>query len=193
MKNNDFNKKLARFLKETRKNLGYTAPEVAKALNRSVDSIYSYEEGNRTLPFELIVQLSEFYGVSIDDIIRSKVTSGRKKAICFDLYKNNKKESILIDQQNEDIVLYEVDEWKVKYYIKCADLRLDSEVLINNKGIVMPARISIDKKTGSYLVHDVEKGTTTLFKKMKYIKDIIVIGDYAGTINKQIKVKNFFD
>ena len=106
MKNNDFNKRLARFLKETRKSLGYTAPEVAKAINRSVDSIYSYEEGNRTLPFELIVQLSSFYGVSIDDLIRNKITSGRAKAISFDLYKNDKKESIIIDQQNDDIVLY---------------------------------------------------------------------------------------
>lgn len=193
MKNNDFNKRLARFLKETRKRLGYTAPEVAKALNRSVDSIYSYEEGNRTLPFELIVQLSEFYSVSIDDLIRNKITSGRTKAISFDLYKNNEKESIVIDQQNDDIVLYEVDEWNVKYFIKCADLRLDSEVLINNKGIVLPARISLDEKTGSYLVHNVEKGTTSLIKKKRFIKDIIVIGDYAGTINKQIKIKNFFD
>ncbi|MGM9880756.1 MAG: helix-turn-helix domain-containing protein [Bacilli bacterium] len=193
MKNNDFNKRLARYLKETRKRLGYTAPEVAKAINRSVDSIYSYEEGNRTLPLELIIQLSEFYGVSIDDIVRSKVTSGRTKAISFDLYKNNKKEALLIDQQNDDVVLYEVDEWCLKYYVKCADLRLDSEVLINNKGTIMPARISYDESTTSYLIHDIEKGVTSLFKKKKFMKDIIVIGDYAGTINKQIKVKNFFD
>ena len=193
MKNNDFNKRLARFLKETRKSLGYTAPEVAKAINRSVDSIYSYEEGNRTLPFEFIVQLSSFYGVSIDDLIRNKITSGRAKAISFDLYKNDKKESIIIDQQNDDIVLYEVDEWNVKYYVKCADLRLDSEVLINNKGTIMPARISLDEKTNSYLIHSIEKGTTTLVKKMRFLKDIIVIGDYAGTIKKQIKVNNFFD
>ena len=193
MKNNDFNKRLARFLKETRKSLGYTAPEVAKAINRSVDSIYSYEEGNRTLPFELIVQLSSFYGVSIDDLIRNKITSGRAKAISFDLYKNDKKESIIIDHQNDDIVLYEVDEWNVKYYVKCADLRLDSEVLINNKGTIMPARISLDEKTNSYLIYSIEKGTTTLVKKMRFLKDIIVIGDYAGTIKKQIKVNNFFD
>ena len=51
----------------------------------------------------------------------------------------------------------------------------------------------LDEKTNSYLIHSIEKGTTTLVKKMRFLKDIIVIGDYAGTIKKQIKVNNFFD
>ena len=60
MRNDEFNKRLARFLKQIRKDKGYTVPEVAKGIGRSADSIYCYEEGTRTLPFELIVQLSEF-------------------------------------------------------------------------------------------------------------------------------------
>ncbi len=193
MRNDEFNKRLARFLKQIRKDKGYTVPEVAKGIGRSADSIYCYEEGTRTLPFELIVQLSEFYEVSIDDLISSKVTSGRAKAISFDCYKNGEKTRVLIDAQNDDILLYETDEWDTKYYVKCMNLILDKEMLIEYKKRVMPARISFDDSTKAYLVYDLENGRSILIKNKRFSKDIIVLGSYAGIIQKQMKIPNFLD
>lgn len=193
MRNDEFNKRLARFLKQIRKDKGYTVPEVAKSIGRSADSIYCYEEGTRTLPFELIVQLSEFYEVSIDDLINSRVTCGRAKAISFDCYRKNGKTRVLIDAQNDDVVLYEADEWNTRYYEKCMNVVFNKEMLIQYKKRVMPARISFDESTKAYLVYDLENECSMLIKNKRFSKDVIVLGSYAGVIQKQMKLPNFLD
>jgi len=126
----DFNLMVGRNLKRIRKERNLSVYKLAKELNRSVDAFYAYEEGTRTVPFQIIMELSKFYNVSIDELIKNKVTTKRTKAVSFEIANSDSKDRVVIDSENDNIVFYKVDEWTYKYFLKCIDITLNKEVLI---------------------------------------------------------------
>ena len=55
-------------LKAARINAGMTQPQVAKALNKSVATIQSYESG-RTIPtWDTVQQMTSLYGIDVDHL-----------------------------------------------------------------------------------------------------------------------------
>ena len=56
-------------LKELRCEYGKTQTELARTLNIKQNTYSQYETGQRQLPLEVLVQLSEIYGVSTDYIL----------------------------------------------------------------------------------------------------------------------------
>lgn len=187
----DFNLMVGKNLKRIRKERNLSVYKLAKELNRSVDAFYAYEEGTRTVPFQIILELSKFYNVSVDELVKNQVTTKRAKAVSFAIINSDSKDRIVIDSENDNVVFYKVDDWTYKYFLKCADITFNQEVLIIAEGRTFPAIISFDEKAKIYTVFDCESSTTTIYKYKKFHDGVIVVGDYAGTINKKIQVPNF--
>ncbi len=184
--------KIAENISKIRKSKGMSANAVAKAIGRSIDTYYFYEEGQRAVPLPILVKLASLFEVSLDDIIESKATINRAKSINFDCYSNGKKERILIDSQNNEVVFYKEDEWTFRYYVKCLDVRFDHEILVcEQNDNAYPAIVSFDKKINVYSVFNTLTKETKLLKTNKFKKQIIILGDYAGTIKKEIQIKDF--
>lgn len=56
-------------LKELRTSRGYTQIELAKAVNLSQTAIVQYEAGSRKIPLKTLKIFSEFYGLTLDELI----------------------------------------------------------------------------------------------------------------------------
>ncbi|MEE6208388.1 MAG: helix-turn-helix transcriptional regulator [Alphaproteobacteria bacterium] len=63
--------------------LGLSQSEVAARLGMPQSTYRGYESGTRKIPLSVIVQLSDFYGVSPDDLISGEVSA--PAAVGFDL------------------------------------------------------------------------------------------------------------
>ncbi|MBO7345901.1 MAG: helix-turn-helix transcriptional regulator [Clostridia bacterium] len=61
-----------KYLKQIRKEKGYTQQKVALDLNVSRESLSYYENGKRQPSLELLVAFSKYYNVSIDYLITGK-------------------------------------------------------------------------------------------------------------------------
>jgi transcriptional regulator with XRE-family HTH domain len=61
-----------KYLKQVRKEKGYTQQKVALDLNVSRESLSYYENGKRQPSLELLVAFSKYYNVSIDYLITGK-------------------------------------------------------------------------------------------------------------------------
>lgn len=59
-------------LKDVRKSKGYSQLKVAMDLNISREALSYYENGQRCPNLEMLVKLSEYFGVSIDYLITGK-------------------------------------------------------------------------------------------------------------------------
>ena len=59
-------------LKHIRKSKGYSQLKVAMDLNISREALSYYENGQRCPNLEMLVKLSEYFGVSIDYLITGK-------------------------------------------------------------------------------------------------------------------------
>ena len=59
-------------LKNLRKDKGYTQPQVAHKLNKSVTTISRYEKNVQTPPIDVLIEMAFLYNVSIDTIIGNK-------------------------------------------------------------------------------------------------------------------------
>ncbi len=59
-------------LKKLRKEKGYTQPQLARRLNKSVTTISRYEKNEQIPPTEVLFELAFLYNVSIDTIIGNK-------------------------------------------------------------------------------------------------------------------------
>uniref|UniRef100_UPI001C679AF9 helix-turn-helix domain-containing protein n=2 Tax=Clostridioides TaxID=1870884 RepID=UPI001C679AF9 len=55
-------------LKEVRKERGYNIQEIADKLNVAYNSVLRWENGNRKIDIDKLVELSNIYNVSIDYI-----------------------------------------------------------------------------------------------------------------------------
>lgn len=191
MEKDELNRTIGKNIKKLRKARGYTPTELAELIGKNKDAVYCYEEGKRTIPVSLLYQLSKIYDVTIDDIINGRIVSSGKGGVILDCYKNNNREERHVNPVDNEILLYEKDEWTMLYYVKCINVVLDKEVLVMDKGRVHPAVISYDKKYETYSVYDTEKMSTTLMKMKQFQKEIVVLGSYAGRVEKQMQVPNF--
>ncbi|MDY3917468.1 MAG: helix-turn-helix transcriptional regulator [Candidatus Limivivens sp.] len=61
---------LAQHLKELREFNRYTQDYVSSQLNIERPTYSNYEVGKRTPPLELVVDIADFYGISLDDLVR---------------------------------------------------------------------------------------------------------------------------
>ena len=59
-------------LREIRKKKGYSQLKVAMDLSMSRESLSYYESGKRSPDVDMLVRLSEYFGVSIDYLITGK-------------------------------------------------------------------------------------------------------------------------
>ena len=59
-------------MQELRKRSSYTREEVCEKIEKSLNSLSYYENGNVSMPAEVIIQLSELYGCSTDLILTGK-------------------------------------------------------------------------------------------------------------------------
>ncbi len=57
-----------RILKK-RKECNYSQDVVAEKLNISQDSIYRYENGTRSIPIDILIEMSNLYGVSMEYLV----------------------------------------------------------------------------------------------------------------------------
>jgi len=192
MRNMDFNKYLSERIIELRKKAGLSAYAVAKAIGKQVDGYYAYESGRRSIPVEILFKLSKLYKISMDDILNSEVTYSREKALSFDLYSSNEKKSIVIHSQNDDIAFFEVDEWTLDYFVKCNDMAYNRKVLLAVNGGYMEAVVTKDEKGTSFCVLNLKDNSSVFYTPKKFINSVVIIGDYAGTLNKQMAIESFF-
>lgn len=63
-----FYKKLGANLKKEREKKGYTLKVVAEKMGRGVSTVSDNERGITEIPFSVIVEYCNLYGVSVDDI-----------------------------------------------------------------------------------------------------------------------------
>ena len=102
--------RIGEFLKELRKEKGITQEEFAEKLNVSGRSISRWETGSSMPDISLLVQISEFFDVSIPEIIngerKSESMNEEVKAVADKLsdYANAEKETILKNIRAHSIV-----------------------------------------------------------------------------------------
>lgn len=64
--------KIGKFLAKLRRERGLTQEQLAEKLGTSNKTISRWENGNYLPPVEMLAELSEFYGVSINEILSGK-------------------------------------------------------------------------------------------------------------------------
>ncbi len=52
---------------------GKTVSEIAEALNVTVTSFYRYEKGERRLPLEMVLKLSNLFNVTVEEIVTAAI------------------------------------------------------------------------------------------------------------------------
>ena len=127
-------KKIGSFLKELRKEKGITQEEFAEKLNVSGRTVSRWETGSNMPDISLLVEIAEFFDVSIPEIIngerKSESMNEEVKEVAGKLsdYANAEKEKLIKNIRSESIigtiaiVVYGVLEvsgqWNVVQYLK---------------------------------------------------------------------------
>lgn len=62
-------------LSDLRQSAGYSVIQVAKELNVSIQSVYRYEQGERRLSLEQVLELSKLFDCSAEEIIKAQISS----------------------------------------------------------------------------------------------------------------------
>lgn len=75
-------------LKKLREEKGMTQAELSKELNTSKTSIANYEGGTRKVPLDIIVKISKYFSVSVDDLLDIPFPK-KNKDIFSDIISNN--------------------------------------------------------------------------------------------------------
>ena len=103
-------KKIGSFLKELRKEKGITQEEFAESLNVSGRTISRWETGTNMPDISLLVEISEFFDVSIPELIngerKSEIMNEEVKEVADKLsdYANAEKENIIKDIRSLSIM-----------------------------------------------------------------------------------------
>ena len=103
-------KKIGSFLKELRKEKGITQEEFAENLNVSGRTVSRWETGTNMPDISLLVEISEFFDVSISEIIsgerKSEIMNEEVKEVADKLsdYANAEKETIIKNIRSHSIV-----------------------------------------------------------------------------------------
>ncbi|MGO1042226.1 helix-turn-helix domain-containing protein [Clostridioides difficile] len=99
-------------LKEVRKERGYNIQEIADKLNVAYNSVLRWENGNRKIDIDKLVELSNIYNVSIDYILcktdlKENTQLKEEEVKLLDNYRelDNKSKTIVQEQINTLIKL----------------------------------------------------------------------------------------
>lgn len=179
-------------LLELRKKKGLTQTEVAQYINKSHFAYCNYENGKRMISLEDLTKLAFLYDVSIDDIINSSITYNRKKTINFKNYNiTGVMNSVTIDFDDENIILYSINKFETEYFLKCNDVIYNEKVLIETESSAFPGFISRSDEPSGYFITNLITKETKFYNNTQFKSSILVVGRYAGKISKEIIIPNF--
>lgn len=193
MRNEMIDVEIAKRISYYRRKRNLSVEDVSKATGMSKAMLYAYESGRRQLTASSLLTLADLYDVSIDDMLGSKHTSNREKSASFEIYKNNKKQRAVVSSEKDDLILYEIDKWKVEYYVKSNEYRFGIKLLIEFDKKVYPAEIRYDEIKKLCAVSSFLDGSVRVMSRKEMGERIFVLGEYAGSITKQKEIKEFFE
>ena len=184
--------KIGKNLLSLRKKKGLTQTEVAQYINKSHFAYCNYETGKRMIGIDDLEKLAILFDVSIDDIINSPVTYNRKKVIAFPTYDNNGiKESTKIDYDDENIILFIINEYETEYYLRSNEIIYNEKVLIKTDTSSFPALVSRSDEPSGYFITNLVTKETKFYNNTAFKNTILILGRYAGKITKEIIIPNF--
>lgn len=103
-------KKIGSFLKELRKEKGITQEMLAERLNVSGRTVSRWETGSNMPDISLLIELADFYDVSIPEIVNGERKSGKMNeevkevAKTLSTYADSEKESLIEKIRNQSII-----------------------------------------------------------------------------------------
>lgn len=184
--------KIGKNLLSLRKKKGLTQTEVAQYINKSHFAYCNYETGKRMIGIDDLEKLAVLFNVSIDDIINSPVTYNRKKVIAFPTYDNNGKTGLTkIDYDDENIILFIINEYESEYYLRSNEVIYNEKVLIKTDTSSFPALVSRSDEPSGYFVTNLITKETKFYNNTAFKNSILILGRYAGKISKEIIIPNF--
>lgn len=189
----DLSLKIGKNLLSLRKKKGLTQADVARHINKTYFAYSNYENGKRMININDIIKIARLFDVSVDDIIGNSITYNRKKAISFDTYsEGNKKSKKIINTENENILLYELDSFNYNYYLKTNELIFNEHVLLTVEDETFPAYISRSENPSGYIITNLLTKESKFYNNTAYKNSILLLGRFAGKIEKEIKIPDFF-
>ena len=153
--------RIGNFLKRLRKEKGITQEQMAEALNVSGRTVSRWENGSNMPDISLLVDIAEFYDVSIPEIIRGE----RKSEIM------NKEEKELDRSMSE----YETTEKEIIF----KEMRLQSIM-----GLCALILFFVLHETEAYMYNDVLGKITSYCEVLVYTSVILMAGYTTGSIAK---------
>lgn len=193
MRNEMIDVKIAKRISYWRKKRNLSVEDVSRATGMSKAMLYAYESGRRQLTASSLLTLADLYEVSIDDMLGTKQTSNREKSASFEIYKNNKKQRAVVSSEKDDLILFEIDKWKVEYYVKSNEYKFGLKLLIEFDGNVFPAEIRYDEERKLCAISSLFDGSVRVMSRKEMGESVFVLGEYAGSITKQKEIREFFD
>ena len=193
MRNERIDVEIAKRISYYRKKRNLSVEEVARLTGMSKAMLYAYESGRRQLTASSLLTLSALYEVSIDDMLGTKQTSNREKSASYEIYKGSKKERTVVSSEKDEIILYEIDKWKVEYYVKSSEYKFGIKLLIELDEKVYPAELRYDEERKLCAVSSFLDGSVHVMSRKEMNETVFVLGEYAGSITKQKEIREFFD
>ena len=193
MRNEMIDVEIAKRISYWRKKRNLSVEAVSRITGMSKAMLYAYESGRRQLTASSLLRLADLYDVSIDDMLGTKHTSNREKSASFEIYRNNKKQRTVVSSEKDDLILFEIDKWKVEYYVKSNDYKFGLKLLIEFEGNVFPAEIRYDEAKKLCAVSSFLDGSVRVMSRKEMGERVFVLGEYAGLITKQKEIREFFD
>lgn len=193
MRNERIDIEISKRISYYRKKRNLSVEEVSKITGMSKAMLYAYESGNRKLTASSLLALADLYEVSIDDMLGAKRTSNREKSASFEIYRGSKKQRTVVSSEKDELILFEIDKWNVEYYVKSNEYKFGFKLLIEFNGNVFPAEIRYDDAKKLCAVSSFLDGSVHVMSRKEMNETVFVLGEYAGTINKQKEIKEFFD
>lgn len=193
MRNERIDVEISKRISYWRKKRNLSVEEVARLTGMSKAMLYAYESGRRQLTASSILTLADLYDVSIDDMLGAKHTLNREKSASFEIYKNNKKQRTVVSSEKDELILYEIDEWNIEYYVKSNEYEFSAKLLIELDGKVYPAEIRYDEGKKLCAVYSLLDGSVHVMSRKEMGETVFVLGEYAGSITKQKEINEFFD
>lgn len=193
MRNEMIDVEIAKRISYWRKKRNLSVEAVSRITGMSKAMLYAYESGRRQLTASSLLTLADLYDVSIDDMLGAKQTSNRDKSASFEIYRGSKKERTVVSSEKDDLILFEIDKWKVEYYVKSNEYKFGLKLLIEFDGNVFPAEIRYDEAKKLCAVSSFLDGSVRVMSRKEMNETVFVLGEYAGSITKQKEIREFFD
>ncbi len=191
MKEKAINIEIGNKIKDLRKSNGVKVNDLCNELGITASTYYFYESADRDIPISIVVKIAEFYNISVDDLIGHKVTYNRKNAVSFACF-GTSADKKFIDQTNDEIILFEKDKNTIFYYVRTMAYNYGSHVLVNENEKTFPAVLTYDSNENLYTINNLIDGTLRILRPQYFKDNVLVIGLYAGTIDKNIELEQFF-